>query len=100
MNKQALSELSGKCHECIEAWKVENWRKPLDIELGDFIEHCRIWFYHNTTHVTWSHVNAQGLVSHAGEFQYTSFQLSSNGEGTIFTSHSALDKRGIGTIEQ
>ena len=23
-----------------------------------FIEHCRIWFYHNTTHVTWSHVNA------------------------------------------
>lgn len=43
MNKQALSELSGKCHECIESWKVENWRKPLDIELGDFIEHCRMY---------------------------------------------------------
>ena len=43
MNKQALSALSGKCHECIEAWKKENWRKPLDIELGDFIEHCRMY---------------------------------------------------------
>lgn len=43
MNKQALSELSGKCHECIEAWKVKNWRKPLDIELGNFIEHCRMY---------------------------------------------------------
>lgn len=43
MNKQALSELNDKCHECIEAWKVDNWRKPLDIELGDFIEHCRMY---------------------------------------------------------
>lgn len=40
MNKQALSKLSGKCQECIEAWKKENWHKPLDIELGGFIEHC------------------------------------------------------------
>lgn len=43
MNKQTLSELSSKCHECIEAWKKENWHKPLDIELGDFIEHCRMY---------------------------------------------------------
>ena len=40
MNKQALDELRDKCHKCIEAWKIENWRKPLDIELGDFVEHC------------------------------------------------------------
>lgn len=43
MNKQALSELRGKCHECIEEWKKENWYKPLDIELGDFVEHCRMY---------------------------------------------------------
>lgn len=43
MNKQALNELQNKCHECIEAWKVENWHRPLDIELGDFIEHCRMY---------------------------------------------------------
>ena len=43
MNKQALEALSGKCHECIEAWKKENWHKPLDIELGDFIQHCRMY---------------------------------------------------------
>lgn len=43
MNQKALSELSGKCHECIEAWKVENWRKPLDIEFGGIIEHCRMY---------------------------------------------------------
>ena len=43
MNKQVLSELTDKCHECIEAWKKENWHKPLDIELGDFIEHCRMY---------------------------------------------------------
>ncbi len=41
MNKQALTELSGKCYKCIEAWKVENWRKPLPIKLGGFIETCR-----------------------------------------------------------
>ena len=43
MNKQALEELRDKCHECIEAWKKENWYKPLDIELGGFIEHCRMY---------------------------------------------------------
>ena len=43
MNKKALSELSAKCHECIEACKVENWRKPLDIEFGGIIEHCRMY---------------------------------------------------------
>lgn len=43
MNKQALNELQNKCHDCIEAWKAENWHRPLDIELGDFIEHCRMY---------------------------------------------------------
>ena len=43
MNKEALSELRGKCHECIEEWKKENWYKPLDIELGNFIEQCRMY---------------------------------------------------------
>lgn len=43
MNKQALEELRDKCHECIEAWKKENWHRPLDIELGGLIEHCRMY---------------------------------------------------------
>ena len=43
MNKQALNELQSKCHECIEAWKKDNWYKPLDIEEGNFIEHCRMY---------------------------------------------------------
>lgn len=51
MNKQALSELRGKCRECIEAWKKENWYKPLDIELGDFIEHCRMYGGDDIQHI-------------------------------------------------
>lgn len=51
MNKQALSELRGKCRECIEAWKKENWYKPLDIELGDFIEHCRLYGGDDIQHI-------------------------------------------------
>ena len=43
MNKQALNELQSKCRECITAWKRENWFKPLDIEEGNFIEHCRMY---------------------------------------------------------
>lgn len=43
MNKQALNELQSKCYECIEAWKKDNWYKPLDIELGGFIELCRMY---------------------------------------------------------
>lgn len=43
MNKQALNELQSKCQECIEAWKKDNWFKPLDIAEGDFIEHCRMY---------------------------------------------------------
>jgi len=43
MNKKALNELTNKCRECIEAWKKENWHKPLDIELGGYIEHCRMY---------------------------------------------------------
>lgn len=43
MNKEALTELQDKCLDCIEAWKNENWHKPLDIEYGDYIEHCRLY---------------------------------------------------------
>lgn len=43
MNKQALDQLTQKCTECIEAWKKDNWYKPLDIELGGYIEHCRMY---------------------------------------------------------
>lgn len=43
MNKEALSALTQKCTECIEAWKKENWQMPLDIELGNYIEHCRMY---------------------------------------------------------
>lgn len=42
MNKQALNELTQKCTECIEAWKKENWHKPLDIDLGCYVEQCRM----------------------------------------------------------
>lgn len=41
MNKKALSELRDKCYKRIEKWKKDNWFKPLDIELGGFIEQCR-----------------------------------------------------------
>ena len=43
MNKEALTELQDKCLDCIEAWKNENWHKPLDIEYGDYIERCRLY---------------------------------------------------------
>lgn len=43
MNKKALTELTDKCIECIYGWKKDNWYEPLDIELGGFIEHCRIY---------------------------------------------------------
>ena len=43
MNKQALDELTGKCYECIEAWKKDNWHQPIDIQWGSYIEHCRMY---------------------------------------------------------
>ena len=43
MNKQALSELTDKCLECIEAWKNETRHKPLDIDYGNYIEQCRMY---------------------------------------------------------
>lgn len=43
--------MRGKCRECIEAWKKENWYKPLDIELGDFIEHCRMYGGDDIQHI-------------------------------------------------
>lgn len=38
MNK--LNELTGKCLECIDAWKKENWHQPLDIEPGNYMSYC------------------------------------------------------------
>lgn len=43
MDRQALAELRDKCDRCIREWKDENWHKPLDIELGNFIEECRLY---------------------------------------------------------
>lgn len=43
MNKQALKELAQKCTECIKAWKKENWSSPIDIQLGGYIEECRMY---------------------------------------------------------
>ena len=40
MNKEALKELTGKCLRCIEEWKKENHNQPLDIEWGDYVNHC------------------------------------------------------------
>ena len=65
-----------------------------------FAEYRRVRLHYKTTHVTWNHVNVQGLVSHAGDFQYPGFHLSNDGKGTILTRHSALDISGISAVEQ
>lgn len=39
-----LSELQKKikneCITCVEAWKVDNWHEPIDIDYDDYVNHC------------------------------------------------------------
>ena len=43
MNNKLYNELSSLCISCIEGWKKDNWHEPIDIEYGNYIEHCRVY---------------------------------------------------------
>lgn len=36
LQKRILNE----CITCVEAWKVDNWHEPIDIDYDDYVNHC------------------------------------------------------------
>lgn len=41
MENEKFYELAQMCMECIDAWKKENWHRPLDIRPDDYVNYCR-----------------------------------------------------------
>lgn len=32
--------IQNECITCVEAWKVDNWHEPIDIDYEDYVNHC------------------------------------------------------------